>query len=543
MHLLAALIAGVRGAESGTVEIYRRGTSDRATWYSSFEGAGANSTGDDIDLDSNGGVEVYVNEPVHCIVKDTAGLTVREFTAAYSASAIEVRSQSFTGTNYNDGTTGAGSNYPLTLARVLDLLFTTNAAIDWLVRVGDTTQSLPDWLGALEGLFYNVKAYGAVGDGATDDTAACQAAMTAAGDAGGGVVYFPAGSYRTSAALTLPVNVSVLGAGAQASAILINHATANAILTTGGASYDGAVIRGLRVAPSVASTGDMISVAASTKLSVRDCYLGGENANGNLIDVASSISSRLLVDGSVFEIGTASTAAAVNIAGTIQRFHLSGCRFQTPETYTPANATVYAGQGILTDCWFDNSASTGGTIVCVKPNSTTLALQASGCVFLASSGADVTAFDLGTYVGGTFREVNSTFGADVTAYDYTVGATGADVQLVTRRTRIFSDTDNTVTLTVPVSQYGIINLRRTTAGNQVFSPDGDVPEGEGGVVYVHNDSGAGAIAAEGPDVPFFPAATDAVSDGDAHAWRYTSLTINGNLRLFVDYETTFASVP
>ena len=42
---------------------------------------------------------------------------------------------------------------------------------------------------------YDVTHYGATGDGATDDAVACQAALDAAKAAGGGTVYFPAGTY------------------------------------------------------------------------------------------------------------------------------------------------------------------------------------------------------------------------------------------------------------------------------------------------------------------------------------------------------------
>lgn len=49
----------------------------------------------------------------------------------------------------------------------------------------DVTVTLPQMQ------FYNVKAYGAVGDGVTDDTEAVQAAIDAADTAGGGTVYFP----------------------------------------------------------------------------------------------------------------------------------------------------------------------------------------------------------------------------------------------------------------------------------------------------------------------------------------------------------------
>jgi Pectate lyase superfamily protein len=53
------------------------------------------------------------------------------------------------------------------------------------------------------GQFFNAKAYGAVGDGVTNDTTAVQAAITAAMVAGG-TVYFPPGKYLIAGALTLP---------------------------------------------------------------------------------------------------------------------------------------------------------------------------------------------------------------------------------------------------------------------------------------------------------------------------------------------------
>lgn len=62
-----------------------------------------------------------------------------------------------------------------------------------------------DDVGATGGQVFNVKAFGAKGDGVTDDTAAIQAAIDAAGTNGyGGRVFFPAGRYMISATLTVP---------------------------------------------------------------------------------------------------------------------------------------------------------------------------------------------------------------------------------------------------------------------------------------------------------------------------------------------------
>jgi Pectate lyase superfamily protein len=54
------------------------------------------------------------------------------------------------------------------------------------------------------GQVFNVKAYGAVGNGVADDTAAVNLAFAAAYAAGGGVVYFPWGTYLIAGALTIP---------------------------------------------------------------------------------------------------------------------------------------------------------------------------------------------------------------------------------------------------------------------------------------------------------------------------------------------------
>ena len=67
---------------------------------------------------------------------------------------------------------------------------------------------------AAVGPVFNVSDYGATGDGVTDDTAAIQAAITAAQTAGGGRVYLPGGTYLLTAALTISTSGIILeGAG------------------------------------------------------------------------------------------------------------------------------------------------------------------------------------------------------------------------------------------------------------------------------------------------------------------------------------------
>lgn len=73
---------------------------------------------------------------------------------------------------------------------------------------GRTVATMTGYLG--NNAVFNVKDFGATGDGITDDTAAIQAALTAAG-VSGGTVYFPAGTYLVSASLLFDSSVTIRG--------------------------------------------------------------------------------------------------------------------------------------------------------------------------------------------------------------------------------------------------------------------------------------------------------------------------------------------
>lgn len=65
--------------------------------------------------------------------------------------------------------------------------------------------------GSIDTLFYNVKDFGAIGDSTTDDRAAVISAITAANNAGGGVVWFPGGRYRISDSILITHSVRLMG--------------------------------------------------------------------------------------------------------------------------------------------------------------------------------------------------------------------------------------------------------------------------------------------------------------------------------------------
>lgn len=92
-------------------------------------------------------------------------------------------------------------------------------------------------------------AYGATGDGTTDDTIAINSAIAALNAAGHGVLYFPAGTYKTTAALTtITASCTIRGDGAgdlqaqNAASTITTTATAAHTLTLTG---DGTLVENL----------------------------------------------------------------------------------------------------------------------------------------------------------------------------------------------------------------------------------------------------------------------------------------------------------
>src|SRR3954470_7758942 len=69
---------------------------------------------------------------------------------------------------------------------------------------------------------FNVKAFGAIGDGLLDDTQAVQAAINAV-PSSGGIVVFPAGTYRLISPLTIATNSVTLAGMGRGTTISVAH--------------------------------------------------------------------------------------------------------------------------------------------------------------------------------------------------------------------------------------------------------------------------------------------------------------------------------
>lgn len=87
------------------------------------------------------------------------------------------------------------------------------------------------WAGQGERVI-NAKSFGALGDGVTDDTAAIQRGLEAAGKSAPATFYLPAGRYRVAGSLVSPGNVMWLGDGMDATEISLSRDLESAMVVS-----------------------------------------------------------------------------------------------------------------------------------------------------------------------------------------------------------------------------------------------------------------------------------------------------------------------
>jgi len=229
--LIAPLCSGFASAPSGSALIYRRGTTVASTLV--YSDPDVTTTVTTHTLDSYGAVTRYVAESVDIVLRDASGATVKSFTWDDHAAVVEVRNTGFTGTLAGGGQ-GAGGRTNVDTA--LSSFYTSTGALDGKALVNGETVTIQ---AALAGQLYNVKHFGATGDGSTDDTTAIQDCIDKVKADGGGWVFFPKGTYKITAALSIDAaGVNVCGSG-RGVAVIKNFATAdNAITVNLGSAVD-----------------------------------------------------------------------------------------------------------------------------------------------------------------------------------------------------------------------------------------------------------------------------------------------------------------
>ena len=120
--------------------------------------------------------------------------------------------------------------------------------------------------------------YGAIGDGVADDTAAIQAALTAA-ELTTRVVYLPAGDYLTSSQLLVRYANRLIGAGRESTTIIVGEADGSGILVSNVVDtlpYEGSVLRDFRIySLTTPVAGIAIDVTGDRGCVIENVWIGG----------------------------------------------------------------------------------------------------------------------------------------------------------------------------------------------------------------------------------------------------------------------------
>lgn len=497
MHLIAPLAAGIRGAESGSVQVYRRGTSTEATCYSDFEGASL-AVDASYTLDANGRAILYVNELVTVVVVDTSGSTVTTFTAGESAAAVEYRGQSFTGTHYTTGASAAGN--PTTLQAILDKWKDSAGATNFQVLINGAAADMDQALGVVAAIAYNVKAYGALGDGSTNDTVAIQAAIDAAEAADGGVVFFPVGEYVV-AGLTLDCSASLVGAHPLNTVLLGSSASTTVLTVSGsvtGTSKPMCRVHGLTFRNLIdPSTADLVIVDTDARVWFSDCLFEGQT-EGSLFDTDTGDPAGIQVrlTGCIFKPRNGPLADYVfkfSSAGAGCRAEMTRCAFVLPATVDGITTIISGYRLHISDCYFDASACTSGSFSWVSLPNVASVINGScyNSVFTEGGGATiVSAISItNTASGSKFVEAGNVFG--VTPYQVVAGMSNAgyDVQLLSREQRVIRYSSNATSLSVDSLGYGMVYISRSGTAALTIAPSVAVPAGAALTVVVENNGG------------------------------------------------------
>lgn len=338
--LVEWLAAGVKttagvALASGKVRFNQPGTGTTQPVYS--DAACTSAITQPLTLSAGGTGIVYTNAGIRMIVKDaTDTTTLFDVTENVQRDDnVFVTSPSF----FN--------NTESTLATILDFWTLsggggTNSPWSYKQSGSASERNLKSWFAEVH---ISVKDFGAVGDGVNNDTTAVQNAINAAGSAGGGIVYFPPGTYAINAALTMGSSgVSLVGAGHFTTIIKSSGGALNAITAT---SCNGFRIVDLQIAHATTSTAAAIQLAS--------CGVAG---------TGSVLLDNLLISG--YRTG-------LNLTGTTGALFVRGCNISTPNTNAAERAIEFNSSGshfFVTNNFLSAGAAGGFGIEFVGSSST-----------------------------------------------------------------------------------------------------------------------------------------------------------------------------
>lgn len=423
--------SGARNADgtavsSGLAWFYERGGgTTSATVYTDVDGTVIATQ--PVVLDAAGRAVVYTIEPVRALVQDATGVTVLDVDDANvnRAEAVQVDNASWTAGYLDDVLTAIGAS-------------TGGADGQYLESGGATPRSIQSKFSELS---ISVKDFGAKGDGLAIDTTAVQAAVNRVAFLGGGIVYFPPGTYLIDQQLSLASKngVSFAGAGSLVS-VLKNTSTLNTLL--GLTSCSSFYIQDIGVTASSTSSGTAVALSGCSKVVFERCSM---DSHLKAITMAGVAGDTAIASCQLTPYSDANARCVVyNLSGTSSRHVIGGGTYLSTALGTGVELDGTANQIFVSQSFFNatpfqfNVGWTGG------------ALNVSNCA-LPSAFTVNSATDLGMTITPSFG-----YKTNIGASTFTPDRTKGD-RFILRGTAV-----GTVTIAVPSLPPSATNIVELT---------------------------------------------------------------------------------
>lgn len=448
--LITPLVSGIAGAGSGTAEFYRRGTTTAVTVYSDPDALFP--VGRTVDLDENGGwtgddgSALYAAESVFVRVRSSLGLVVREFVMVVDDVSVDVQSASFTGL-LPSGSQGAGG--VVDERTVLDRWVSSGGALDWKIRRAgvnsdETLIQAFSNVAATNAPFFNVRSYGAVGDGIADDYQAFVDARTAAEAFGGGIIFAPAGTYLLSRAFSITSQrISLKGAGAAATIITSTLSAGVAITVNAGAStFSGISVEDLTITNSVSgANATPLQIVSTPGVLLRNVFV-------KQFGLALDIRDRVVLQNCDVTVPASATAGdyCVKFTSAAADSVVLGGKFTMSHLTNTGGISVAGANIAITGAKVDCSALTPGASYGIDV--TAAGCKVQGCTLVTGVAAS---YGLRVNADVTFYEANNTFsGSGRQCFLASAISTTTQIQRLSRRGRYKSlgSGSSTATLTL-----------------------------------------------------------------------------------------------
>lgn len=413
---------------SGKVRFYQPGTLTPQSVFS--DSACTSAISQPITLSAGGTSIVYANASVRMIAKDATDTS----TLFDVVENVQRDDNTFvTSPAFNGGT-------ETTLATILDAWATSGAGgtnTPWTYKQSGsaTERTLNAWLAEVH---ISVKDFGAVGNGIATDTTSIQNAVNAMSAAGGGIVYFPPGTYLINAAITVPDKVQIIGSGIVSTTVTNSNGSVNCFSFS--SVTGGAYVQDLSISHQTSSTGKAISFVSCNNANVcRTAITGYRNA----VYYSSSYG---CIDQCVLSSGAATSDKVVLSDGTSTHVHV--------------RTTVITATGSGTCVEFGGSGGQCGVVQCTFAAGATGINIAAGTQYrvLGNYGLSSLTTPFNSSTDADFYQAGN--GIDGYAVNVAIGGSHTPSLLLGPTVRIVASSGGAGTVSVNIPAPAIVGSRR-----------------------------------------------------------------------------------